>query len=90
MTLLSIFSRLEDPRSGPAKRCGLSEIIVMAICAVLCGADDWVEVADWCEDESQWPDLHPDIFAEWFDIQLSPILCDLSAREVEREPFQPL
>ena len=48
------------------------------------------ELADWCEDESQWPDLHPDIFAEWFDIQLSPILCDLSAREVEREPFQPL
>ena len=54
MTLLSIFSRLEDPRSGPAKRYGLSEIIVMAICAVLCGADDWVEVADWCEDEEEW------------------------------------
>lgn len=54
MTLLSIFSRLEDPRSGPAKRYGLSEIIVMAICAVLCGAVDWVEVADWCEDEGEW------------------------------------
>ena len=54
MTLLSIFSRLEDPRSGPAKRYGLSEIIVMAICAVLCGADDLVEVADWCEDEGEW------------------------------------
>ena len=54
MTLLSIFSRVEDPRSGPAKRYGLSEIIVMAICAVLCGADDWVEVADWCEDEEEW------------------------------------
>lgn len=54
MTLLSIFSRLEDPRSGPAKRYGLSEIIVMAICAVLCGADDWVEVAEWCEDEEAW------------------------------------
>jgi len=51
MTLLLIFSRLEDPRRGPAKRYGLSEIIVIAICAVLCGADDWVEVADWCEDE---------------------------------------
>lgn len=54
MTLLSIFSRLEDPRRGPARRYGLSEIIVMAICAVLCGADDWVEVADWCEDEEEW------------------------------------
>ena len=54
MTLLSIFSRLEEPRRGPAKRYGLSEIIVMAICAVLCGSDDWVEVADWCEDEEEW------------------------------------
>lgn len=54
MTLLSIFSRLKDPRRGPAKRYGLSEILVMAICAVLCGADDWVEVADWCEDEEAW------------------------------------
>ena len=54
MTLLSIFSRLEDPRRGPAKRYGLREILVMAICAVLCGADDWVEVAEWCEDEADW------------------------------------
>ena len=54
MTLLNIFSRLEDPRRGPAKRYGLSEMVVMAICAVLCGADDWVAVADWCEDEETW------------------------------------
>lgn len=54
MTLLTIFSQLEDQRRGPAKRYGLSEIIVMAICAVLCGADDWVEVAEWCEDEEEW------------------------------------
>ena len=26
----------------------------MAICAVLCGADDWLEVAEWCEDEEDW------------------------------------
>ena len=25
----------------------------MAICAVLCGADGWVDVADWCEDEEE-------------------------------------
>ena len=46
--------------------------------------DDGGEV--WAEIKSQIDT----IFAEWFDIQLSPILCDLSAREVEREPFQPL
>ena len=54
MALMTIFSRLEDPRRGPAKRYDLSEMVVMAICAVLCGADDWVAVADWCEDEEAW------------------------------------
>ena len=34
MTLLTIFSRLEDPRHGPAKRYDLSEAVIMAICAV--------------------------------------------------------
>lgn len=47
------------------------------------------ELADWCEDEALWPDLHPDIFAEWFDVRLSRILTDLSAKPVEREPFSP-
>ena len=46
------------------------------------------ELADWCEDERQWPDLHPDIFNEWFDIQLSTIITDLSAEPLEREAFQ--
>lgn len=54
MTLLSIFSRMDDPRRGPATRYDLHEIIIMAICAVLCGADDWVSVADWCEEEEDW------------------------------------
>jgi hypothetical protein len=29
-------------------------MIIMAICAVLCGADGWVDVADWCEGEEAW------------------------------------
>lgn len=48
------------------------------------------ELADWCEDESLWPDLHPDIFTEWFDIQLSSIVTDLSSQALEREAFVPL
>ena len=47
------------------------------------------ELADWCEDESEWPDLHPDIFNEWFDILLSTVLTDLSSEPLAREAFQP-
>jgi len=35
-------------------RHDLKEMIVMAICAVLCGCDDWVDVADWCAEEEGW------------------------------------
>ncbi len=48
------------------------------------------ELADWCEDESQWPDLHPDIFREWFAVELSSIVTDLSEAPLQREAFAPL
>lgn len=54
MTLEEVFSDLPDARKGPAVRYRLSEIVVMAVCAILCGADDWVEVADWCRDRRGW------------------------------------
>ncbi|WP_434778248.1 VacJ [Neisseria sp. Ec49-e6-T10] len=47
------------------------------------------ELADWSEDRSTWPDLHPDIFAEWFDLQLSSIVTDLSGNKLDREAFVP-
>jgi predicted transposase YbfD/YdcC len=54
MTLQEVFSGVEAHRRGPAKRHDLKEMIIMTICGVLCGADNWVEVADWCEDEEGW------------------------------------
>lgn len=48
------------------------------------------ELADWCEDTEYWPDLHPEIFSEWFEVRLSTMLTDLCAREIEREPFEPI
>ncbi|MBK7237884.1 MAG: ISAs1 family transposase [Sterolibacteriaceae bacterium] len=54
MTLMETFSGLPDQRKGAALRFSLAQILVMAICAVLCGADNWVEVADWCKDRRQW------------------------------------
>lgn len=29
-------------------------MILMALCAVLCGADTWVDVAEWAEDNEVW------------------------------------
>jgi len=38
------FGRLEDPRIERTKLHELLDIIVIAICAIICGADDWTEV----------------------------------------------
>ena len=54
MTLTDAFSGLQDPRTGPARRHDLREMILMALCAVLCGADTWVDVAEWAEDNESW------------------------------------
>lgn len=54
MTLQEVFSPVQDERRGPARQHDLHEMIVMAICGVLCGCDGWVDIADWCEDEEKW------------------------------------
>ena len=46
MTLTEAFAGLPDPRTGPAQRRDLREMILTALCAVLRGADTWVEVAE--------------------------------------------
>lgn len=54
MTLQEAFAEVQDSRRGPARRHDLQEMIIAAICAVLCGSDGWVDVADWCEDNEEW------------------------------------
>ena len=46
------------------------------------------ELAVWCADETHWPDLHLDLFREWFDVELSSIVTDLSSEPLQRESFQ--
>ncbi len=48
------FAAVKDPRIGNAKRHLLSDILVMAICAAICGADTWVEVELWAKANRQW------------------------------------
>jgi predicted transposase YbfD/YdcC len=48
------FATLEDPRKGPALLHPLMDIVAIALCAVLCGADDWEEVALFGEAKYAW------------------------------------
>ncbi len=52
--LMRYFSDLKDPRMNRTKRHELSDIITIAICAVICGADGWTEVAMFGECKELW------------------------------------
>ena len=48
------FGELEDPRRGRAKRHELLDLIVITLCAVVCGADNWVEIEEFGKAKREW------------------------------------
>lgn len=53
-SILAHFQDLEDPRISPATRHQLLDIVAIAICAVICGADTWVEVEAFGRAKAAW------------------------------------
>lgn len=43
--VMDFFGDLPDPRMNRTRRHELPDILVIAICAIICGAEDWVSVA---------------------------------------------
>ncbi len=52
--LFEHFEHIKDPRVERSKEDGLLDIIVIAVCAVICGADDWVEIEAWGNEKREW------------------------------------
>ena len=48
------FDQLRKPRIGNAKRHKLLDILVIAICAVICGADSWSDVELFGKNKQAW------------------------------------
>lgn len=48
------FSALPDPRILRKTRHKLVDVIVITLCAVIAGADDWVEIAAFGKEKEQW------------------------------------
>ena len=53
-SLVDYFENLEDPRVERSKRHSLLDIITIAICAVICGADTWVYVEMFGKSKEEW------------------------------------
>jgi len=53
-SLIHHFASLEDPRVSGRSQHKLIDILVIAICGVICGADDWVSIAGFGEAKEDW------------------------------------
>jgi hypothetical protein len=59
--LESIFAQVEDPRMERTKLHRLRDIIILAICGVICGAEGWVEIEEFGKAKEAF-------FQEWLDL----------------------
>ena len=53
-TILVHFADLDDPRMERTRRHQLVDIIAIAICATICGADSWVHVELFGKSKLEW------------------------------------
>lgn len=52
--IMHFFGDLPDPRVDRTRRHELHDILVIAICAVICGADDWVSIEAFGKAKEDW------------------------------------
>jgi len=53
-SILEHFADLPDPRGARGKLHRLGDVLTIAICAVICGADGWVAVEHFARAKEQW------------------------------------
>lgn len=58
------FGKVKDPRIERSKRHKLIDILLIAICGVICGADSWVDIEMFGKAKLDWPENLSQI-TEW-------------------------
>ncbi len=53
-TIMTHFAEMTDPRVEGRSEHTLQDIITIALCAVICGADSWVAVAEFGKAKEEW------------------------------------
>ena len=54
VSLAEAFSVIPDPRIVGRSTHDLVEMLVVAVCATLCGADNFVDIEAWAEERQDW------------------------------------
>lgn len=53
-SLIEHFSQVPDPRIERSQRHRLIDIVVIAVCGAICGADNWVHIAEFGRSKYDW------------------------------------
>ena len=54
LDLETYFAAMDDPRIERTKRHKLLDIIIIAICGMICGAEGWVEIEEFGKEKEAW------------------------------------
>ena len=54
ISIIDHFADVEDPRVERAKKHKLGDVIAVAVCAVICGADNWVDIETFGNAKIDW------------------------------------
>ncbi len=60
-TIEKHFGNIPEPRLERTRLYELMEILVIAICAVICGADSWEDIEDFGHAKETWLRHHPGV-----------------------------
>ena len=53
-SIFTHFEKVKDPRKDRKKKHNLSDIFFMTLTAVICGADNWVMIREFCKSKEAW------------------------------------
>lgn len=54
LRMMDVFVGIRDPRQAKKVEHDLLELLVIAVCGVLAGADDFVEIEEWAKEKLDW------------------------------------
>ena len=54
LRMADVFVGIRDPRQAKKVEHDLVELLVIAVCGVLAGADDFVEIEEWAKEKHDW------------------------------------
>ena len=52
--MVEYFEKIHDPRQAAKVQHKMAEVIVLVIAAVICGCDEWEDIADFCRVKEEW------------------------------------